>query len=74
MSYLIRFRDVNCFDDIKNYLGAIETCEPLSIIHLVDEVELINIEGRCYRRSFVEYVPAIEEGAVNCVDVFLSEC
>ncbi len=74
MSYLIRFRDVDCFDDIKNYLGAIEAKKPLDIIYLIDEVELINIKGKCYRKSFIEYVPAVVEGAVNCVDVFLSEC
>ncbi len=72
--YYIRFRDANCFDSIKNILGAKKVDNPLEVIYLMGEVGLINIKGNCYKVSFLEYVPGVKEGAVDCVDVFLDKC
>ncbi len=71
--YYIRFKDVNCFDDNKNFLGAFETNHPLEIIDIINEMDLINIKGVGYNLAFIEFVPATTKEEVCSIDIYVEE-
>lgn len=71
--YYIRFKNINCFDDIENFLGGFETDNPLEIIDIINEVDSIDIDGNSYYLSFIKFSPATRKEEVCSIDVYVEE-
>ena len=57
--------------DNQEYIKAIEHNNPIEALKIIKEVDFIIIDGEVYKYCDSEFVPSLEDGVVDVLNIYL---
>lgn len=69
--FLVKFKNSSCLDEFS-YIEAFKTKDVNNILQAVKGADNIRLDGVLYEYSDSEYKPAIADGSVNVLTIYLN--